>query len=212
MRGAHRRGLRGHEPAAARVADGAGDRRGTAPPCAAARCTATVRGTVRRAPLRAALDPGGEGRDDRRGSQRRPGRDPDRRRLRRRRPELRALVAERIEKLRPAGIRVVPSEAVRRRVDVRVELTLAGAGLPGAELTALKEQIEARLAGHPVGDSARRQRPPRAACRAGAGRRARRDANVVLSPEGARRNRRAHARSRARCSTWCGPSTFRRRI
>ncbi len=100
-------------------------------------------------------------------------------------PQLHALVAERIEKLRPAGVRVVPTQAVRRRVNVRVELTLAGAALPDPEFTALKEQTETRLAGHlsaiPPGGSVRRTRLSALVLEDAHVA----DANVVLWPEGA---------------------------
>jgi len=60
-------------------------------------------------------------------------------------PEARAAVARVIEETRPAGVRVISGEAARRRVGVRVELTLAGAGPAPAELAALTANVEARL-------------------------------------------------------------------
>jgi hypothetical protein len=68
--------------------------------------------------------------------------------------EARAEVAARIEELRPAGVRVLAGDAARRRLDVRVDLTLAGKGLPAADLPALQRGIEERLMG------ALRQVPP----------------------------------------------------
>lgn len=62
--------------------------------------------------------------------------------------DVRAQVAARIRELQPAGIRVVPVEAARRAVDVRVALTLAGTGLPVAELQALQATIERSLRDH----------------------------------------------------------------
>lgn len=61
-------------------------------------------------------------------------------------PQARALVARRIEELRPAGVRVVTGDAGRKRIRVRVELTLAGAGVPGDQLAALETDLEKRLA------------------------------------------------------------------
>jgi hypothetical protein len=77
-------------------------------------------------------------------------------------PEARRLVAERIEQLRPAGIRVIPDEAARKRVHVQVQLTLAGAGVSGADLTAVSSGVEDRLAGYlasvPPGGAVRQAR------------------------------------------------------
>lgn len=61
------------------------------------------------------------------------------------RPEVQDQVISKIDDLRPAGIRVILGEAARKHVDVRVELTLAGSGLPAAEVTALTQDIEERL-------------------------------------------------------------------
>ncbi len=94
-------------------------------------------------------------------------------------------VLERIEQLRPAGVRVIPGVAARTRPGVRVELTLAGSGLPTAEITPLQEAVEERLAGYLAdvgpGGNIRRSRltvlaleDPRVA-----------DARVVLLEEGA---------------------------
>ncbi len=63
-------------------------------------------------------------------------------------PETRTEVARRIEELRPAGIRVIPTEAARRSVDVRVAWTLAGTGLPSAALLELQSAVEQALRGH----------------------------------------------------------------
>jgi hypothetical protein len=99
-------------------------------------------------------------------------------------PEPRAAVAEAIRQLRPAGVRVVPAEAARRKVSVRVELTLAGTGLPGDQLAtltaAVEEDLAKQLAGTPPGGVVRRARltatvlqHPEVL-----------DARVVLAPEG----------------------------
>lgn len=61
-------------------------------------------------------------------------------------PEARRIVTQRIEELRPAGIRVVPGEASRLRTRVRVQLTLASLTLSGSELNALNGAIEGRIA------------------------------------------------------------------
>ena len=62
------------------------------------------------------------------------------------RQEVRDQVIARIDELRPAGIRVISSEAARKRLNVRVELTLAGAGLPDPEVASLTGDAEDRLA------------------------------------------------------------------
>jgi Baseplate J-like protein len=63
-------------------------------------------------------------------------------------PEGRALVAQRIEQLRPAGIRVISGDVARKRLRLRVELTLAGSELAAGELASLQGGIESRLASH----------------------------------------------------------------
>lgn len=72
----------------------------------------------------------------------------------------RTLVARTIEQVKPAGVRVLSQEAARRRVDVRVQLTLAGQGLAGAELDALESSLQGRLTDFlravPPGGSVRR--------------------------------------------------------
>ncbi len=55
-------------------------------------------------------------------------------------------VAERIESLRPAGIRVVQGAAARRAVHVTIELVLAGVGVSGAELDDVVDGVEERVA------------------------------------------------------------------
>jgi uncharacterized phage protein gp47/JayE len=60
-------------------------------------------------------------------------------------PEPRAEVERRIREIKPAGIRVVASEAARRAVDVRVALTLAGTGVPSAQLGGLQSSVEGAL-------------------------------------------------------------------
>jgi hypothetical protein len=64
------------------------------------------------------------------------------------RPEVEEQVISKIDDLRPAGIRVILGEVDRKHVDVRVELTLAGSGLPDAEVTALTRDIETKLCSH----------------------------------------------------------------
>ncbi len=99
-------------------------------------------------------------------------------------PEARARVDERIRQVKPAGIRVVTGAAARRRVSVRVQLTLAGTGLSGSDLAALKAALQDKLVGAlnatPPGGSVRRARlvaivmeDPRII-----------DARVFLTPEG----------------------------
>ena len=60
-------------------------------------------------------------------------------------PEARAKVDERVRQVKPAGIRVVTGSAARRKVSVRVQLTLAGTGLSGSDLTALKSTLQDKL-------------------------------------------------------------------
>lgn len=57
-----------------------------------------------------------------------------------------AAVADRIRAFRPAGIRVEPKAAGRRKVKVAVSLVLAGTGVSGAELTDLTGGVEQRIA------------------------------------------------------------------
>ena len=68
---------------------------------------------------------------------------------------LRDVVAERIEQLRPAGIRVTHGEAGRRTVGLRVSLVLAGSGVPpsseAALTAAVEERVVARLRSVPPG-------------------------------------------------------------
>lgn len=74
-------------------------------------------------------------------------------------PELLALVAERIEDLRPAGIRVTPGRTATTPVQVTATLVLAGTGVGGAELAslqaALEERVTAVLRDLPPGGTAR---------------------------------------------------------
>jgi uncharacterized phage protein gp47/JayE len=60
-------------------------------------------------------------------------------------PEAEAKVEERIRQVKPAGIRILTGAAARRQVSMRVALTLAGTGVPGAELGPLQKAIETRL-------------------------------------------------------------------
>ncbi len=59
--------------------------------------------------------------------------------------ETRALVRERIDDYRPAGIRVISADAARQNVAVTVALTLAGARLADPTLAQVKSGIESRL-------------------------------------------------------------------
>jgi len=61
-------------------------------------------------------------------------------------PELVALVRERIEDLRPAGIRVNPVRTADVPVQVTVAVVLAGSGVGGAELASLQSALEERIA------------------------------------------------------------------
>jgi uncharacterized phage protein gp47/JayE len=60
-------------------------------------------------------------------------------------PEARALVEERIRQVKPAGIRVTSGSAARRRINVRVALTLAGTGVSGSDFASLRAALEASL-------------------------------------------------------------------
>ncbi|MCA9482493.1 MAG: baseplate J/gp47 family protein [Nitrospina sp.] len=61
-------------------------------------------------------------------------------------PALQDQVQRRIDELRPAGIRVLLGQAAKTKVTVQVEITLAGTGVPDADLEPLKKDVEARLA------------------------------------------------------------------
>ncbi len=65
--------------------------------------------------------------------------------------ETKKLVALRIEEFRPAGVRVITGEAARKQISVKVELTLAGGGVSGAELDSLKKGLEDRIAAYLTG-------------------------------------------------------------
>jgi uncharacterized phage protein gp47/JayE len=54
-------------------------------------------------------------------------------------------VVRQIDEFRPAGIRVILGQAAHTRVNVRVELTLAGAGMTEAEVSTLTGNVEGRL-------------------------------------------------------------------
>lgn len=98
--------------------------------------------------------------------------------------ELRDTVRETIRDFRAAGIRVEDGEAARRPLSVRVELTLAGSGVPGGELAALTAAIEERiaesLASAPPGGTVRRARLSTLALQDPAVL----DARIVLQPQG----------------------------
>lgn len=74
--------------------------------------------------------------------------------------EVQRAVARTIEAVKPAGIRIESRGAVRRRIDIRVKLTLAGAGAVGPELEAtergVRERVTALLAAVPPGGKVRR--------------------------------------------------------
>lgn len=69
-------------------------------------------------------------------------------------------VSDRIDQVRPAGIRIITAAGARRPVAVRVALTLAGAGVSGAELSEMQAAVAARLTalleGIPPGGAVRR--------------------------------------------------------
>jgi uncharacterized phage protein gp47/JayE len=58
---------------------------------------------------------------------------------------VKALVARTIAEVKPAGVRVLSQTAAHRRADVRAQLTLAGQGVAGAELDALKASLQERV-------------------------------------------------------------------
>ncbi|WP_456788809.1 baseplate J/gp47 family protein [Cellulomonas sp. P5_C5] len=60
-------------------------------------------------------------------------------------PEVLALVQERIDDLRPAGIRVNPVSTAKQPVQVTATVVLAGSGVGGAELVSLQEALEERV-------------------------------------------------------------------
>lgn len=99
-------------------------------------------------------------------------------------PAVKQLVARRIEELRPAGIRVISSEATRKRVNVRVELTLTGAGFPPATVTEMTSGVEGAIADYltklPPGGQARRSKLSTLALKDSRVE----DAKVVLLPQG----------------------------
>jgi len=99
-------------------------------------------------------------------------------------PDVRTAVQQRIREFRPAGIRVLPVEAAGKKVNVRVELTLAGSSMPSADLKSLTDAVESRVADYlskiPPGGSARRSKLSQAALNDPRIV----DANVALIPEG----------------------------
>ncbi len=62
--------------------------------------------------------------------------------------DVRAAVARRIEELRPAGVRVLTQDAARLSLDVQVSLTLAGTGVPSAEIAELQSKVSTDLGNH----------------------------------------------------------------
>ncbi len=97
---------------------------------------------------------------------------------------VKALVAERLQKLRPAGILVRSGEAAKHAVTVTVTLTLAGASLPAAELKAVTEgaaaRVEETLTAIPPGGAVRNAQLVAAVL----GDTRIVDAQIALSPEG----------------------------
>ncbi|WOD39722.1 baseplate J/gp47 family protein [Nodosilinea sp. E11] len=64
-------------------------------------------------------------------------------------PAKREEVRQRLEDLKPAGVRVLVGRATSKRLDVRVEkLVLAGSSLPAAEQTSVVETLKQRLLGY----------------------------------------------------------------
>ncbi len=59
--------------------------------------------------------------------------------------EVRALVENRIDEYRPAGIRVITAQASRKDITINVDLTLAGSRLSDNELQLVEKGIEERL-------------------------------------------------------------------
>lgn len=62
--------------------------------------------------------------------------------------EVQQLVDERIEDLRPAGIRVLAKPATSADLSVTAALTLAGSGVPATDLPALQAELEGRVVEH----------------------------------------------------------------
>jgi uncharacterized phage protein gp47/JayE len=99
-------------------------------------------------------------------------------------PELLAGVQQRIDEFRPAGVRVVRRDAAPLTVDLSVQLTLAGTGLPASELgpltAAIGAQLKSYLGGVAPGGTARRSKLQAIAL----GDARVQDARVVLQPAG----------------------------
>jgi uncharacterized phage protein gp47/JayE len=74
-------------------------------------------------------------------------------------PEARAEVSRRIRELKPAGIRIVTHDAAKKIIEVKLELTLAGAGVPDSELAQISSSIEEKVTNYlsdiPPGGTAR---------------------------------------------------------
>jgi uncharacterized phage protein gp47/JayE len=62
--------------------------------------------------------------------------------------EVRNEVTRRIKELKPAGIRVLQSEAIKRPVTVQVSLTMTGSGVAAAELESIKKSLDTSLTGY----------------------------------------------------------------
>ena len=77
-------------------------------------------------------------------------------------PEAEAVVAQRIQQVKPAGIRVIAGAASARKITVRVALTLAGTGVSGPDLSSLEQTLETALVpalnATPPGGSVRRSK------------------------------------------------------
>ncbi|MDH3602282.1 MAG: baseplate J/gp47 family protein, partial [Candidatus Tectomicrobia bacterium] len=63
-------------------------------------------------------------------------------------PEVRADVAEKIRKFKPAGIRVITAEAENLELRVSVQLSLAGTGVAESEISGLRQGVETALTGY----------------------------------------------------------------
>ena len=59
-------------------------------------------------------------------------------------PEAQAIVNKRILQVKPAGIRILANAAATRKVHVRVALTLAGTGVSGPDLAAVRRPSKRR--------------------------------------------------------------------
>src|SRR4051812_11930460 len=100
-------------------------------------------------------------------------------------PDVRAEAQRRLDELRPAGVRVLRKDATSLGVRVSVQLTLAGSGVPAAQLGAVTDPIDRQLrdylGGLAPGATARKSKMQALAL----GDARVHDATVVLQPDGA---------------------------